>query len=323
MSNSDLDTGSRPGADRSTVNPTMGAAEWSMIAVLSMFWGGSFYFVEIAVNDMTPFTIVFIRVGVAALLLLAYVRISGRKMPMSAGLWGSFFVIGFLNNVIPFSLIVWGQQHIEGSLAAILNATSPIFSVFLAHFLTSHERLSTNRVSGIVMGWLGVAVLIGVDSLGGIGKHTLGQLAVVIGSHSYALAAIYARRFRDLSPVIVATGMLSASAVMMLPLSLIIDQPWHLSPGIESISAVLAMAVLSTALANLIYFRVLASAGATNALLVTFLIPISAIILNVLLLGERPGWNAFVGMAFIFIGLASIDGRLPRRFGFKAPDSSG
>ena len=297
------------------INTTMGFREWFMIAVLSMIWGGSFFFIEITVREMTPLTIVLCRVGFAAAVLLIYVYLSGQKMPKSPGLWGAFFIMGFLNNLIPFSLIVWGQKHIDSSLASILNATSPIFSVILAHLLTKEERLTRNRITGVLMGWVGVVVLIGSESLKGFGIHVMGQVAVLGAALSYAFAAIYGRRFKEVSPAVVAAGMLSSSTVMMIPLAFLVEQPLALSPGAVTWAALLGLTLISTSLAYIIYFRVLATAGATNILLVTFLIPLSAILLGVLVLGERPGWNAFGGMLFIFAGLIAIDGRLLKKIG--------
>jgi len=287
---------SRPNA---AVNRAMDFQEWGRILILSILWGGSFFFVGVAVKEMTPLTIVAGRVGLAALLLLAYVRLRGLKIPGSPRVWGAFFIMGALNNLIPFSLIVWGQTHIESSLASILNATTPIFSVVLAHFLTREEYLTVNRIAGILIGWLGVEVL--------------GQIAVLGAALSYAFAAIYGRRFKGIDPAVVATGMLCGSTVMTFPLALYLEQPWQLAPGMGSIAALFGLAAISTSLAYIIYFRVLATSGATNLLLVTFLIPVSAIFLGVLFLGERPGWNAFTGMGLIFIGLIAIDGRLLER----------
>lgn len=292
----------------------MGLREWGLIVILSAIWGGSFFFVGVAVREMTPLTIVLCRVGLASMILLAVLRLTGRVLPTSPGIWGAFFVIGALNNLIPFSLIVWGQTHIDSSLAAILNATTPIFSVVLAHLLTGEERLTTGRIVGVIIGWIGVAVLIGIESLGGFGVQVLGQLAVVGASLSYACAAIYGRRFKAMDPVVVSTGMLCASTIMMLPVATIVEQPWQLAPGAATWAALIGLSAVSTSIAYIIYFRVLAVAGATNILLVTFLIPVSAIFLGVVVLGERPGWNAFGGMALIFMGLMAIDGRLVRRF---------
>jgi drug/metabolite transporter (DMT)-like permease len=181
--------------------------------------------------------------------------------------------MGALNSLIPFGLIVWGQTHIGSGLASILNGTTPIFCVILAHFLTKEERLTTNRMSGVLVGWVGVTVLIGIDSLRNFGIEMLGQFAVLGAAFSYAGAAIYGRRFKGLSPLVVATGMLCGSTIMMTPMALFIDQPWHLSPSDYTMIALFGLAAISTSLAYIIYFRILATAGPTNLLLVTLLIP--------------------------------------------------
>jgi drug/metabolite transporter (DMT)-like permease len=310
---------------RKTINQTMAAREWLLIVVLSIIWGGSFFFVGVAVKEMPPLTIVWCRVGLAALILLGFVVLTGRKMPSSLSFWSAIFIMGVLNNLIPFSLIVWGQTHIESSLASILNATMPIFSVILAHIMTKDERLTVNRTAGILLGWIGVTVLIGIESLQGFGVHILGQLAILGAAISYSFAAIFGRRFQQFDPIVVAAGMVCASAIMMTPLAIIIDHPWTLAPGPAAWAALLGLAALSTSLAYILYFRILATAGATNISLVTLLIPVSAIFLGVVALGERPGWNAFAGMALIFLGLAAIDGRiltLYKRAGTKDQSAS-
>ena len=296
------------------VDKTMGFKLWCLIIMLSIIWGASFFFVEICVKKMTPLTIVMCRVGFAAVLLLGFVRFTGRKIPTSRRTWGAFFMIGALNNVIPFSLITWGQQHIDSSLASILNATTPVFSVVLAHFLTQDEPLTKNRLAGVIFGWIGVAVLIGIESLNGIGMEIAGQIAVLCAAVLYACAAIFGRRFRDIDPVVVSAGMLTGSTLMMIPTAFICENPFSLDPTWVTWTALTCLAAVLTALAYIIYFYVLSKAGATNILLVTFLIPISAIILGMLVLGETPGWNAFAGMILIFAGLVFIDGRLLKRF---------
>lgn len=292
----------------------MGAMEWGLIVVLSIIWGGSFFFVGVAVKELPPLTIVLSRVALASLILLAIIYLRGHKMPSSRSMWGAFLIMGALNNVIPFGLIVWGQTHIESGMASILNATTPIFSVLLAHFLTRKEKLTANRLAGVLLGWIGVASLIGFGALEGIGVEMIGQIAVLGAALSYAFAAIYGIRFKGINPLVVATGMLCGSTIMMTPVALIFDQPWTLSPGSMTLLALFGLSAISTSLAYIIYFKVLASAGPTNLLLVTFLIPISAILLGSFVLGERIGWNAFVGMGLISVGLILIDGRLLKRF---------
>ena len=292
----------------------MGAGLWFLIVILSIIWGASFFFVEIAVERMTPLTIVLCRVGGAAFLLLGFVWLTNRKMPKNLSLWGAFLALGALNNVIPFSLITWGQNHIDSSLAAILNATTPVFGVILAHFLIKGEPLTKNRLGGVLFGWVGVAILIGIDALNGVGVKIAGQVAVLGAAFLYAIAAIFGHRFKDIDPVVVAAGMLTGSTIIMIPLVFMIEQPFTLDPAPVTWAALFGLSVISTSLAYIIYFYVLSKAGATNIVLVTFLIPVSAIFLGMIVLGETPGWNAFAGMVLIFIGLVFIDGRLLKRF---------
>jgi drug/metabolite transporter (DMT)-like permease len=296
------------------VNKVMTIKEWILIIILSIIWGGSFFFVGIAVKELPPLTIVLGRVALASVILLAIVYLKGEKMPSSLSIWGSFIVMGAINNMIPFCLIAWGQTHIESGLASILTATTPIFSVILAHFFTKEEKLTFNRISGIVLGWIGVLVLIGIESLSGFGIEVLGQAAILGAAIFYACAAIYGRRFKEMNSMVVSTGMLCASTIMMIPLALYFDQPWNLAPSTMSIMSILGLAAISTSLAYIIYFHVLATAGPTNILLVTFLIPLSAITLGVMVLGEQLGWEMFVGMGIIFLGLITIDGRLLKKF---------
>ncbi len=288
----------------------MGRLEWGLLLALSVLWGGSFFFVGVAVAALPPFTIVLARVAMAALALLAFARATGLAMPVSPRAWGAFAAMGALNNVIPFSLIVWGQTQIASGLAAILNATTPLFTVVLAHLLTRDERLTPGRLAGVLVGFAGVAVMIGLPALTGLGGDPLPQVAVVGAALSYALAGIFGRRFRHLAPAVTAAGQASASAVMMLPVALLAEHPWTLpAPGAAVLAALVGLALLSTALAYLLYFRILAAAGATNLLLVTFLIPVSALLLGTLVLGERLELRQVAGVALIGLGLAAIDGR--------------
>jgi drug/metabolite transporter (DMT)-like permease len=292
---------------------TMGLSEWLLLVMLSVLWGGSFFFVEIALKDLPPLTIVLGRVSLAAIALTAFVFLSGKRMPVTPDVWSKFLLMGAFNNLIPFSLIVWGQTHIDSSLAAILNATTPVFAVIMAHFLTQDERLTPNRFTGVLLGLGGVVVLIGPEALQGLSLNSLGQVAILGAACSYACAGIYGHRFKTLPPVIAAAGMLTGTTIMMLPPVLLLEQPWNLSPSALTWGAVLGLSLFSTAIAYLIYFRILAVAGATNLLLVTFLIPVSALALGVFVLGEQLQWTEFVGMILIFAGLAAIDGRLISR----------
>lgn len=300
-----------------TTSIRMSGRDWAMLTALSVIWGGSFFFTGIAVKELPPLTIVAARVGLAALALLVGLRIAGIPMPRSPKVWAAFFGMGLMNNMIPFSLIVWGQGHIASGLASILNATTPLFGVVVAHLLTRDERMTGGRLAGTIVGFAGVALMIGPSALSGLGSHLMAELAVLGAALSYSLAGIFGRRFKamGINPIVTATGQISASAVLMIPLALFIDKPWTLPiPSVPTIAAIVAIALISTALAYIIFFRILASAGATNLMLVTFLIPVSAILLGWLFLGEVLAMQHFIGMATIVAGLVLIDGRLQRRF---------
>jgi drug/metabolite transporter (DMT)-like permease len=302
--------------DGAHVNRTMTAPEWAMLLALSVLWGGSFFFTGIAVKELPPLTIAALRVGLAAAMLCVTLRLLGLVLPRERKVWAAFFGMGLLNNVIPFCLIVWGQTHIASGLAAILNATTPLATVIVAHVLTDDETMTGNRLAGVLIGLVGVTLMIGPDTLGGIGTDVLAQLAVLGAALSYAFAGVFGRRFRRLgiAPMATATGQVAASSVMLLPVALLVERPWTLPlPSAAVWAAILGIATFSTALGYVLYFRILASAGAINLLLVTFLIPVSAIILGAFVLGERLAPRHFLGMALIGAGLAAIDGRLIRR----------
>ena len=294
----------------------MTAAEWGLLVALSILWGGSFFFASVALRELPPLTLVALRVGIAAAILNLVLAARGQRMPRSRAVWTAFLGMGALNNAVPFCLIAWGQTHIASGLAAILNATTPLWTVVLAHLLTRDERMTASKAAGVLIGFAGVAVMLGPALLTELGADALAQLAVLAAAVSYALAGIYGRRFRAMGvpPFATAAGQVTASTLLLAPLALVVDRPWALpAPGSSTIAAVLGFAALSTALAYILYFRLLATVGATNLLLVTFLIPVSAILLGVLLLDERLEPRQIVGMALIGAGLAAIDGRLIRR----------
>jgi drug/metabolite transporter (DMT)-like permease len=296
-----------------SISRRMGPREWMMLIALSVLWGGSFFFVGVAVRALPPVTIVALRVAGAALILIAVLRAVGLRLPGGRRLWAAFFGMALLNNAVPFLLFVWGQTRIASGLAAILNATTPLFAVVVAHFLTADEKLTPNRFAGVAIGLAGVVVMVGPAALGGLGTSLPAQLACLGAAFSYALAGIFGRRFKrfGVSPLVTATGQVTASTVLLVPLALLLETPWRLAPpGASTWAALAGLAALSTALGYILYFRILAAAGATNILLVTFLVPVSAILLGIAFLGERLEAGQIAGMALIGIGLAAIDGRL-------------
>lgn len=285
----------------------MAARVWIWLLSLAVLWGGSFFFAKVALGELGAFTVVFVRVSLAAVALSLVVPLR-RKAP-----WRAYFVMGSLNNALPFSLIFWGQTEIASGLASILNATTPLFTLVVAHYLTADERMGRTKVAALLTGLSGVVVLIGPSALVG-GSALWGQAACLAAALSYAFAGVYGRRFRRMgtAPTEAAAGQVTASAVLILPIMLIVDQPW-LTPAPPSLAVCLALvglALLSTALAYVLYFRILEAAGATNLLLVTFLIPVTAILLGAAVLSERLEPRHFAGMLLIGVGLALIDGRM-------------
>ena len=291
--------------------------EWMLLVLLSVVWGGSFFFNGIALREFPTLSIVTARVGLAALALLFLMKMLGQGIQLNRQILKAFFGMSFLNNVVPFSLIVWGQQHIASGVASILNATTPLFTMLVAHWFTTDEKINPRRLLGVLTGMGGVGLMMGLDSMESSGFHLLGQSAILLAAFSYGLAGVYGKRFAQLEipPLATATGQLCASSMILIPLTFWIDQPWTFAmPSIEGMGSLLGIALLSTALAYVIYFRLLKTAGATNLLLVTLLIPVSAIILGVFLLDESLEPQHLSGMAVISLGLLIMDGRLLQFF---------
>jgi drug/metabolite transporter (DMT)-like permease len=295
-----------------SANKTMTAPEWAMLLVLALFWGGSFFFVGIAVKELPPLTIVALRVSLAALILWLCAPALGVFIPRRREVLGAFLGMGLINNVIPFCLIAFGQTQLASGLASILNATTPLFTVLAGHFLTADERLTPPRLAGALCGLLGVAGMIGPQLVEGLGGDALAEIAILGAAMSYGFASLFGRRFRRLgiNPIATATGQVTASGLMLVPIALFVDRPWMLPlPGAATFVAVAALASLSTALAYILYFRILSGAGATNVVLVTLLAPVSSILLGAIVLHEHLEPRHFIGLALIGLGLACIDGR--------------
>ncbi|MFZ5675322.1 MAG: DMT family transporter [Pseudomonadota bacterium] len=301
------------------INRTMGPAEWAMLILLSIIWGGSFFLYAVALTDLPVFTIVFLRVSLGSLGLWLCAWAMGLLPRPDAGLWRNFLIMGLINNAIPFSLIVWGQKEVASGLAAILNATTPFFTVLTANWLTADEKLSWNRLLGAFIGLSGVAAMMGADLMQAQGGSLLSQLAIIAAAVSYGFASVFGRRFAGTPPVVTAAGQTAGSSLILLPMMLLIDTPWRLDfPPLSAWLAVIGLAILCTSLAYILYFTILKRAGATNIVLVTFLVPVSAIVLGIMILSERLGLHHVIGMITIAFGLALIDGRLlayfkPRR----------
>jgi len=304
--------GSQAGYPKPMINIVMSRNDWAILLILALIWGAAFFFIHVAVAHVAPLTYVWLRLTIAAAGLLAWMRWKGEKLSLPLPVWGMMLVLALLNNVVPFALFGWAQQHIASGLASILNATTPIWGVVVAHIATSDEKMSPAKLIGIVVGFVGVATMIGPDLLAS-GGSLLPQLACIAASLCYALAGVWARRFKPmgLKPLKVATAQLLVGALVMTPVSLTVSQPWlGGSPSLTALGAITVLALGCTALGYVLYFRLIDSAGATNATLVTLLVPPIAILLGAIFLGELLTGGQFLGLAFIALGLAVIDGRL-------------
>lgn len=306
-----------PAAPTPPADHAMTMREWGLLFLLAGLWSASYLFQRFALWELPVATIVLGRVGLAALVLLAVVYASGDRMPRDRGAWGGFLVMSLLNNVFAFGLIISAQRWIDSGLAAILVGTTPLMSAVLSRAL-GNEALGPLRAGGIVVGIGGLAVLIGPEALGGLGQGFLGQVMVLGGALSYALAAIYGLRFKAMPPMVTAAGQLVCSTLMALPAAALLDQPWTLSPSWGAVASILALSLVSTAVAYVVYFRILATAGATNNSLVTLLVPVGAVVLGAIFAGETLDWQRVAGMALIGGGLLLIDGRLVRRLAGRA-----
>lgn len=301
----------------------MSLSTWGLLALLGLIWGGSFFFARIAIQHVPAFTLVLLRVGLAALALHIYVRGRYEIYQELRRRWRQFMLLGLINNAIPHTFIFLGQTEIGAGLAAILNATTPIWTVLIANALTQDEKLSLPKVAGCLLGLAGTAVLIGPSALPGFvatgGSVPLWALLFpVIAAISYGFASTYGKRFKGLAPPVTAAGQLTASTLIMLPVSLAIETPWLLPlPPFTTVLAILALALISTAYGYILFFRIMGRAGATNTSLVTLLVPPSAILLGVLFLGERLQMSDMAGMFLIAFGLIVLDGCAFRR---RQPD---
>lgn len=289
----------------------MAAGDWATLALLSLIWGGSFFFGRVAIQEVPPLTMVLVRLSVGALTLYVIARASGVRLPLGRRLLAEFVLLAIIANIIPFGLIAWSQQHIPSGLSSILNAATPLFTVLVAQAFTQDEKFTAGKLTGVLLGFAGVAVMMGPALIGQLGGHHLpAQLAAIGATVSYGFAAVYARRFRHLPPLGVALAQLAVASVLLAPLALAIDRPWNLAmPSPHVLGALAGLGMLSTGIAYILYFRILARNGATNISLVTFLVPVSAILLGALVLGEELEPREVLGFAIIALGLAAIDSR--------------
>ena len=293
----------------------MAVADWYRVVILSLVWGGSFFFIEVMLEAMPPMTSVLGRLTVGLVGLVCLSKILGYRLGILIEQWQSFALIGLINNAIPFSLISFGQTEITGSIASIINATTPIMTALVAHRLTTDEQLSLNKTLGIGFGFSGILVLFGPAAMEGEAS-LLGMAAGLTATICYAFGSVYSKRLKENAPLVNATGQVLYGTCWMIPLVMIIDRPWTIPmPGLAPWLAILGIGFLSTTLAFYIYFRVLKTAGASNVALVTFLVPVSASGLGIVFLGEVLALQHVIAYLLIASALAIIDGRIVAKLG--------
>ncbi len=301
------------------VQKTISTRAWIEMLLLAAVWGASFVSIRIALDEIGPLTVVVHRVGWAAVVLWAAVLMMRLPIPRAPRVWVAFLGMGLLNNVIPFGLMAWGQLHIESGLTSILNAATAIFGVITAAIFFADERITLRKAIGVGLGFAGVATAIGLENLRAFDVRSLAQLAVIGGTVSYALASVWARKtLSDQPPQVAAAGMVGMSTLMMLPVAWIVEGPVTLDLAPRTLGAIGYYAVFGTALAYLLYYRILGMAGSGNLMLVTLMIAPFGIVLGALILGESLHPAAYGGFALLALGLLVLDGRIWRKRGLRA-----
>jgi drug/metabolite transporter (DMT)-like permease len=291
---------------KKTALVTSKAVDILLLIVLSTLWGASYTFIRVGVETIPPVTLIAARTLIAGLLLIVWMSVSGVAMPGRWIIWKRLFVQAFLNSVIPFTLIAWAEQYVEAGVATILNSTAPVFVFFVTWFLTKHEAVTTRKLVGVIAGLLGICLIIGFSALNGLGDQVLPQLAIVAATICYAGAAIYGRSFQGLSPLVPAAGSLIAGAIVLIPISLIFDRPWALQPSFNSTAALLLLSVFSTAIAFVIYFRLVQTLGSVGTTSQAYLrVPIGVAI-GAIFLGESLSPTIWMGLGCVVIGVATM-----------------
>lgn len=282
------------------------APNLALLLALSTLWGASYTFIKIGVETIPPVTLIAARTLIAGGVLLAVIRWRGLALPRGVDVWRRFLFQACLNSAIPFTLIAWAETSTDAGLAAILNSMTPIFAFLMTALITRHEPVTSRKMFGVAVGLAGICLVVGVQALGGMGRELWAQLAIVLATVCYAGAAIFGRNFRGLDPIMPAAGSLICGAAILLPVSLVVDRPWTLTPSLASILALLALSVFSTALAFVIYFRLIQTLGSVGTTAQAYLrVPIGVAI-GVLVLGESLSGTAWVGLVCVIVGVAAM-----------------
>lgn len=289
----------------------MSARNWTLLSILSVLWGGTFFFVAVALREVPPLTLVLARCVIATAVLVPVLLALGYAFPATVAGWRDFAVMAVLNNIIPFGLIFYAQQSVPSGLAAVLNATTPLMSLIVMR-VVAREAMSANKIAGVLIGLFGVAILVGLDGLAGAGSsNVMGMLAILVATLSYGVSGWWGRRLKGTAAPVSAASQLICSALLMLPLATSVDGVWAQGlPSTPVLAAIVALGVLSTALAYVLFFEIMRSAGPLNVMLVTLLVPFTAIGLGAIYLGEALSPRQIAGALVIGLSLLVIDGRL-------------
>ncbi|MCB0179353.1 MAG: DMT family transporter, partial [Anaerolineae bacterium] len=277
----------------------------SSLSLLAVLWGSSFLFIKVAVQDIPPFTTVTAVVGIATLVLYLLLRRQGRRLPKLGSIWIAFAIAGLLHNALPFALLVFGGQYVDSALAAVLNGTSPLYALLLAHYFTGDDRLTPAKSLGLLVGFGGLVLLVAPSLLAGVQASAWGLLAVGAAAASYGVAIVYSRiKLSQLPSLVAPTAQMGMATVYALPLAVMIDQPWQMAlPSVNAIGAVLALALFGTALSYVVYYRLISRMSASQVSMVTYLVPIVGLVLGIVVLNEQVAWNAYLGCGFILVGV--------------------
>jgi drug/metabolite transporter (DMT)-like permease len=293
--------------------------ELALLLLLATLWGASYTFIKLGVATIPPVTLIAARTAIAGVLLLLVMRARGLRLPRDAATWWRFLFQACLNSVIPWTLIAWGERSLDAGLATILNSTSPIFTFFLTLAITRHETPGLRKLFGVAAGMAGICLIVGAQAFDGLGEQLAAQMATVVAAICYAGGAVFSRGFRDLDPMAPAAGSLLCGAAILVPVSLVVDQPWTLAPSLSSMLALLALAVFSTALAFVIYFRLIQRLGSVGTTAQAYLrVPIG-VALGVMFLGETLSPTAWVGLGCVVMGVAAMT--IPAKVGVISASS--
>lgn len=282
----------------------------SSLLLLAFLWGSSFLFIKVAVQDIPPFTTVTAVVGIATVVLYLLLRWQGGRLPKLGPVWIRFAVAGLVHNALPFALLVFGGRYVDSALAAVLNGTSPLYTLILAHYFTGDDRLTPTKSLGLLIGFGGLIMLVAPSLLTGVQASVWGLLAVGAAAASYGVAIVYSRiNLSQLPPLVAPTAQMGMATVYALPLAILIDRPWQMGlPSVNAIGAVLALALFGTALSYVVYYRLIGQMSASQVSMVTYLVPIVGLVLGIVVLNEQVAWNAYLGCGFILVGVMIVNG---------------